>query len=162
MIETKPLEVIVQVERAYNVQEVVADMKAMGGQVAEYALVMEKLCDIIKRQEKEFRALNKDLGAAEAKAMELKAEVDTLKTRIKALMECDGEKKSLCTECLLRSRECHCDCTNERITQKDVMKIRRYVKKCFGSYYKVPWRSEVCNNCEYCKKCESISVSEDA
>lgn len=53
MIKAKPLEVIVQVERAYNVQEIIADMKAMGGQVAEYALVVEKLCDIIERQEKD-------------------------------------------------------------------------------------------------------------
>lgn len=127
MIEVKPLEVIVQVERIYNVQETIADMKAMGGQVGEYALVVEKLCDIIKRQEKEFRALNEDFGIAEAKVMELEAEIDTLKARIKL--------------------------SNQ---------IRQHVKKCFGSYYKVPWRSEVCNNCEYCKKCESISVSEDA
>ena len=162
MIEAKPLEVIVQVERIYNVQETIADMKAMGGQVGEYALVVERLCVMLDRQEKEFRALNKDFGIAEAKVMELEAEIDTLKTRIKAFVECDGEKKSLCTECLLKNRECHCDCTNERITQRDVVKIRRHVKKCFGSYYKVPWRSEVCNNCEYCKKCESISVSEDA
>lgn len=67
MTEAKPLEVIVQVERVYNVQEIVTDMKAMGGQVAEYALVMEKLCNIIKRQEKEFRALNECLVIAEEK-----------------------------------------------------------------------------------------------
>lgn len=67
MIETKPLKVKILTERMYNVNEVVADMKAMGGQVAEYALVMEKLCNIIKRQEKEFRALNECLVIAEEK-----------------------------------------------------------------------------------------------
>lgn len=105
MTEVKPLEVIAQVERVYNVQEIIADvqeiiadMKAMGGQVAEYALVVERLCDIIERQEKWLGVLSEDLRIAEEerdeqrerreeeteKTAELRAEIDTLKTRIKA------------------------------------------------------------------------------
>lgn len=126
MTETKQLEITVQVERIYNVQELIADMKMMGGQVGEYALVVERLCEMLDRQEKKIYGLEGDLKIAEAeidrrrelreeessiakqrmeykdgllqkeveKNKELEAEIDTLKTRIKAL---EPKGRKLCT-----------------------------------------------------------------
>lgn len=176
MTEAKPLEVIVQVERVYNVQEIVTDMKAMGGQVAEYALVVEKLCDIIERQKKEFDALLEDLEIAEAERdeqRERKEEEKRPKYKDKVEMlgghllvpRCFGEyldeggKQCNHINCEYRMlcRKNYEGMANNKdnVTHDEIKKIRKEVS-CFGSYYSFPW-FEICEECKYYEKCKSIS-----